>query len=60
MSRRARIWFIVAAIFTVVNLWGMVMAAAAGEVIHTCIHIVLTLLGAVAAWRLLPRRVSTY
>ena len=55
MSRRAKVWRIVAALFTLVNVGGVGFAAAAGEGPHTAIHVVLTVLGVYAVWRLTPR-----
>lgn len=56
MSRRSRIWLVVAALFTLINLVGTGMAAVSGEVLHTFVHAVLVLPGAFLVWRLLPRR----
>jgi len=55
MSRRAKVWRIVAALFTLINVGGAGYAAAAGEGPHTAVHIVLAILGIYAAWRLTPR-----
>jgi hypothetical protein len=52
MTRRNKAWRVVAMVFTVVNLVGLGMAAAAGEGMHSAIHVVLTLVGAAVAWRL--------
>lgn len=57
MTRRARtIGWVSALLFTLVNLWGMWMAAAAEELIHMAIHAVLLLPGAYFVWRLTPGR----
>lgn len=60
MTLRSRIWLALAAIFTLVNVAGIGMAAAAGEGPHTAIHVGLSLVGAFAIWRLalraIPRR----
>ena len=56
MIWRSRIWTAVAAIFTVVNIAGAVMAAMQGEAIHTGVHVLLALIGAYFIWRLAPRR----
>ncbi|HEU6451156.1 MAG TPA: hypothetical protein VFT57_07020 [Gemmatimonadaceae bacterium] len=56
MIWRSRIWTAVAAIFTVVNVAGAVMAAMQGEAIHTGVHVLLSLIGAYFVWRLAPRR----
>jgi hypothetical protein len=55
MSRRSSIWKAVAVVFTVVNLVGLGMAMAAREQMHSGIHVVLSLLGAYAIWRLSDR-----
>ena len=56
MSRRNRIWRVVAVVFTAVNLVGLGMAAAAGEQAHSGVHVALALLGAFGVWRLGARR----
>ena len=53
--QRAKLWFVVASLFTLANLGGAVMAAVAGEVLHTAAHVGLSLLGAYFVWRLAPR-----
>ena len=55
MTRRSKIWLVLAALFTLVNLAGAPMAAIAGEGLHTAVHVGLTLLGAYLVWRLRPR-----
>ena len=55
MTRRSKIWLVVAVLFTLVNLAGAPMAAAAGEGLHAAVHVALTLLGAYLVWRLVPR-----
>jgi hypothetical protein len=55
-SRRARRWLAVAAIFTVGNLAGGVVAAAQGELVHASVHAGLMVLGAVFVWLLASRR----
>ena len=60
MTRRAKIWLVVAVLFVLVNLGGLVMAALAGELLHAALHLALGLLGAVGASRLAPRRVASY
>ena len=55
MSRARAIWKGAAIVFTVVNLIGIGMAVAAQEQMHTSIHVVLALLGALAVWRLSDR-----
>ena len=53
--QRAKLWFIAASLFTLINLGGAGVAAVAGEVLHTAAHIALSLLGAYFVWRLAPR-----
>ena len=55
MSRGRSIWKAAAVVFTVVNLIGLGMAMAAREQMHSGIHVVLSLLGAYALWRLSDR-----
>jgi hypothetical protein len=55
MTRRSKVWLVVAVLFTLVNLAGAGIAAADGELLHTCIHVALLLLGAYFVWRLAPR-----
>ena len=50
MARRNVFWRGAAALFTVVNLVGLGMAVAAGEEIHSAVHVVLSVVGAVALW----------
>lgn len=53
MTERGRlVWRVAAMIFTTVNLVGLGMAAAAGEEIHSAVHVLLSLVGAAAVWRL--------
>jgi len=54
MTRRSKIWRVVAALFTVGNLVGAAYAAVLGEGPHTGAHIALMLLGAYVVWRLAP------
>jgi hypothetical protein len=56
MTRRSKIWLVVAVLFIVVNFGGGVIAAARGEPLHTGIHAGLLLLGAYLVWRLAPTR----
>lgn len=57
MTRRARtIWWVMALLFTLVNLWGVWIAAAAEQLIHMAIHAGLVLPGAYFVWRLTPGR----
>jgi hypothetical protein len=55
MSRRSGIWTVAAIAFTVVNLVGLGMAFAMHEQIHSGTHAALSLVGALALWRLLHR-----
>lgn len=54
MTRRSKIWRVVAALFTVGNLAGAAYAAIQREGLHTGAHIALMLLGAYVVWRLAP------
>ena len=54
MTRRSKIWRVVAALFAVGNLAGAAYAAVLGEGLHTGAHIALMLLGAYVVWRLAP------
>ena len=59
MTERARtIWRVAAVVFTTVNLVGLGMAMAAGEGMHSALHVVLGLVGAGAVWRLGRRNAS--
>jgi hypothetical protein len=59
MTRRAKqLWLIGASIFTVINLVGLGMAVAMREVPHSWTHVVLSIVGIYAMWRLLPRAES--
>jgi hypothetical protein len=58
MTERAKIlWRVAAVVFTTVNLVGLGMAVAAGEEMHSAVHVVLSLAGAAAVWRLGRRHV---
>jgi hypothetical protein len=53
MTERGKVvWRVVAVVFTVVNLVGIGMAVAAGEEMHSAVHVVLSLVGAAVVWRL--------
>ena len=54
MTRRSKIWRVVAALFTVLNLVGAGYAAVLGEGLHTSVHVALMLIGAFVVWRLSP------
>lgn len=56
MTRRSKIWLVVAVLFVLINAAGVVFAAARREVIHTSVHIGLLLLGAYGVWLLVPKR----
>ena len=60
MTRRAKIWRVVAVLFVIANLAGGLYAALHGEMLHTAIHAALVLLGELVVWRLSPRRVAEY
>jgi hypothetical protein len=53
--QRAKLWFVAASLFTLINLGGAGMAAVGGGVLHTAAHVALVLLGAYFVWRLAPR-----
>ena len=59
-SRRSKRWLAIAAIFTVGNLAGGVVAAAQGEIMHASVHAGLMLLGAVWVWLLAARRDTSH
>jgi hypothetical protein len=48
MNLRSRFWGIGAGLFTIVNFLGAGLAMAMGERVHTDVHLVLTLVGALA------------
>lgn len=56
MDRRSKVWLAAAALFTVGNLGGGIVAAAQGEWLHAGVHAGLMLLGAVLVWHLMPAR----
>ena len=53
--QRAKLWFVAASLFTLINLAGAGMAAVGGEVLHTAAHVGLVFVGAYFVWRLAPR-----
>ncbi|MFN2398528.1 MAG: hypothetical protein ABR543_07775 [Gemmatimonadaceae bacterium] len=55
MTRRSKIWLVVASLFTLINLAGAGYAAALGEGLHTALHVGLMFPGAYLMWRLWPR-----
>src|SRR5476651_647696 len=56
MTRRAKLWLGGAAVYAIVNILGLMYAAAAGEAMHAETHAVLLLVGAVVAWGVTLRR----
>jgi hypothetical protein len=56
MTRRAKVWLVVAVLFTVANAGAAVVAASWGQPRHAGVHVALALLGAWLAWQLAPRR----
>ena len=60
MTLRAKVWLALAVLFTLVNLAGGIYAVLHGELLHTCIHAVLVLVGQYFVWRLLPKRTTSY
>jgi hypothetical protein len=59
-TRRSKIWLVAAVLFLGLNLAGMVMAAMGGELLHTCAHAGLALLGAYLVGRLAATRIANY
>ena len=55
MTRRPKLWLVVASLFTLVNVAGAGFAAAGGEGLHTAAHVALTLVGANFVRRLTRR-----
>jgi hypothetical protein len=55
MTRRSKVWLVVAVLFIFVNFVAGVMVAAGGELFHAGLHAGLALLGAGLVWRLSPR-----
>jgi len=55
MTRRSRLWWAAAVLFTLINLGGAVVAAVQGEGLHAVGHVVLLLVGAAWMWRLANR-----
>ena len=60
MTRRSKVWLVVAVLFTLFNFGGGVFAAAQGELVHTGIHAGLLLLGAYLVWQLAPRHYARH
>ncbi len=55
MTRRAKVWRVVAAVFTVINVGGAVVAILGGEPLHAALHVAL-IAATYGTWRLLSRR----
>jgi len=53
--QRAKLWLVVASLFTLLNLGAAGVAAVAGEVLHAAAHVGLSLLAAYFVWRLAAR-----
>lgn len=56
MSTSRKVLFVVAVLFTLLNVGGAVVAGVAGEVLHTVGHVALSALGALAVAAFAPRR----
>jgi hypothetical protein len=56
MTRRSKIWLVVAVLFNLVNLGGAVIAALQGEVLHACGHVLLLIPGVYVMRRVLATR----
>jgi hypothetical protein len=55
MTRRSKLWLAAATIFTAINFFGGILAAAQMEMMHVLVHAVLTVVGTVVIWRILAR-----
>ena len=60
MTRRSKIWLVVALLFMALNLLAAGFALAGWELHHAGIHVALVLPAAFLAWRLAPKRVASY
>ncbi len=60
MSRRSTIWLVIAVLFLLLNAAGAAWAALQGELIHTVVHAVLTVLSVYAVRRILAPRAAGY
>ena len=58
MTRRSKIWLVVAALFTVINALGAVPAFLDGELLHAGVHVVLAFVGAYYVRRIWSREMS--
>lgn len=56
MARRIKLWPVVVVVFLVANVAGGIYAAVQGELLHACLHAVLTIPAAYLAWRLVAPR----
>lgn len=56
MTRRSKVWLVVAGLFLAVNVGGAIFAAAVGELPHALLHVALAFPGAYLVWRLAPNR----
>lgn len=54
MTRRSRMWRAIAAVFTIVNFGGAVVAIAMNETGHAATHVALMFVGTYLFWRLSP------
>lgn len=50
MTRRSNLWLLGASLFTFINIAGAGFALAAGELLHTAVHVVLVPVGAYFMW----------
>ena len=55
MTRRRKGWWVVAVLFTLINLAGAGYAAAVGDRPHAAVHVALLVVGAYWMWRLARR-----
>jgi hypothetical protein len=55
MTRRATLWWSVAAAYAAVNVLGVVYAVGVGEQMHAMTHVALLLVGAVVTWAVVAR-----
>jgi hypothetical protein len=55
VTRRSKIWLIVASLFTLINILGAGYAATNREVLHTAVHVGLGVLGVYFVWRIARR-----
>jgi hypothetical protein len=55
VSRRQRIWFVIAAVFAVLNVGGALIAVRDREGGHAMVHLALAAVGGIVAWRIRVR-----